>query len=94
MKLDDDIHNYYEKLVVDKLESMGITDKNHSPNFIADLCCLVLNQLPPRYIRYEVDMAFYLDPAEKMQMDMNVANAVQTSIKYLDGQKVTQDKTS
>lgn len=83
MKLDNDIHNYYEKLVVDKLTSMGITETNSTPNYLADLCCLVLNQLPPRYIRYEVDMAFYLAPAERLQMEMNVTNAIQTSIKFL-----------
>lgn len=83
MKLDNDIHNYYEKLVIDKLASMDITEANSTANYLADLCCLVLNQLPPRYIRYEVDMAFYLAPAERLQMEMNVTNAIQTSIKFL-----------
>ncbi len=94
MKLDDDIHNYYERLVIDKLESMGITEEKENPNYLADLCCLVLNQLPPRYIRYEVDMAFYLAPAERLQMEMNVANAIQTSIKFLQEQQVPKKSAS
>ncbi|MCU4674283.1 late competence development ComFB family protein [Catenovulum sp. 2E275] len=87
MKLDDDIHNYYEKLVIDKIENMGIANSTPNPNYLADLCCLVLNQLPPRYIRYEVDMAFYLAPAERLQMEMNVTNAIETSIKFLKEQE-------
>ncbi|KMT63771.1 late competence development ComFB family protein [Catenovulum maritimum] len=84
MKLHDDVHNYYEKLVVDKLATMDITEDTTEPDYLADLCCLVLNQLPPRYIRYEVDMAFYLPQAERLQMELNVDSAIRSSIKFLD----------
>ncbi|MFC3094998.1 competence protein ComFB [Alteromonas sediminis] len=83
MKLDDDIHNYYEHLVVEYISELGL-DKNKSPDYLADLCCLTLNQVPPRYIRYEVDMAFYLPQTERLQMKMNVEQAVTKSIHYLD----------
>ncbi len=56
MKLDDDIHNYYEHLVLQRVTELGL-DSTKSPDYLADLCCLALNQVPPRYIRYEVDMA-------------------------------------
>lgn len=83
MKLHDDIHNYYEKLMMEKLESMGITEETTESDYLADLSCLVLNQLPPRYIRYEVDMAFYLPAAERLQMEMNIASAIRNSINFL-----------
>lgn len=83
MKLDDDIHNYYEHLILERVEDLGL-DKTKSNDYIADLCCLALNQVPPRYIRYEVDMAFYLPQNERHQMEMNVANAVSKAITYLD----------
>ncbi|WP_111976633.1 late competence development ComFB family protein [Algibacillus agarilyticus] len=83
MKLDDDIHNYYEKLVVDKLVATGISDK-HDSDFLADLSCLILNQLQPKYIRYEVDMAFYLPQAERQQMEMNVNNALKSALRFLE----------
>ena len=57
MKLDDDIHNYYEHLVLERITQLGL-DQTKSTDYLADLCCLALNQVPPRYIRYEVDMAF------------------------------------
>ncbi len=83
MKLDDDIHNYYEHLVLEKIEALGL-NQNKTSDYLADLTCLVLNQLPPRYIRFEVDMAFYLPQSERRQMEMNVSQAVSNARKYLD----------
>lgn len=83
MKLDDDIHNYYEHLVLEKIEALGL-NQNKTADYLADLTCLVLNQLPPRYIRFEVDMAFYLPQSERRQMEMNVSHAVNNANKYLD----------
>ncbi|GAA6185703.1 MULTISPECIES: late competence development ComFB family protein [Alteromonadaceae] len=86
MKLDDDIHNYYEHLILERIESMDLTS-NKSSDYIADLCCLALNQLPPRYIRFDVDMSFYLPQNERQQMEMNVVNAVSKAMSYLDNPK-------
>jgi len=86
MKLDDDIHNYYEHLVLERIQQLGL-NKSRDADYIADLCCLALNQVPPRYIRYEVDMAFYLPQSERQQMEMNVRHAVDKAMKYLDDAK-------
>lgn len=83
MKLDDDIHNYYEHLVLDRIEQLGL-HKTKTTDYIADLCCLALNQVPPRYIRYEVDMAFYLPNLERHQMIVNAQEAVEKSIEILN----------
>merc|ERR1712058_170455 len=78
----DDIHNYYEHLVLERISKLGL-DTTKSPDYLADLCCLALNQVPPRYIRYEVDMAFYLPQSERNQMEMNVEHAISKALKYL-----------
>nr|WP_136249898.1 late competence development ComFB family protein [Ningiella ruwaisensis] len=83
MKLHNDIHNFYEQMMLEKLEQMELV-KNKDDEQIADLCCLVLNQLPPRYIRHNVDMAFYLPNSERQQMEMNVENAIRSALKFLD----------
>ena len=83
MKLDDDIHNYYEHLVLEKIEGLGL-NKSKSEDYIADLSCLALNQISPRYIRHEVDMSFYLPQSEKQQMEMNVVNAIEKAQNFLD----------
>ncbi|OGO76455.1 MAG: competence protein ComFB [Chromatiales bacterium RIFOXYA1_FULL_46_5] len=86
MKLDDDINNYYEKLLLDHLVELRLDDE-YDTEYLADLCCIVLNQLPPKYIRYEVDMAFYLPQTERFEMVMKVREAVAKAKGFLDTQR-------
>ena len=83
MKLDNDIYNYYEHIVVERLTKMGL-DQTKDNDYLADLSCIVLNQLPPRYIRYQVDMAFYLPQYERIDMEIRVQEAIDKAIDYLD----------
>lgn len=83
MTLDDDIHNYYEHLILERIQALEL-DKTKTSDYLADLCCLALNQVPPRYIRFEVDMSFYLPQNERQQMEMNVADAIDKAKKFLD----------
>ncbi|WP_199611195.1 late competence development ComFB family protein [Flocculibacter collagenilyticus] len=83
MKLDNDIHNYYEHLVIEHLTELGI-DKTKSADYVSDLSCIVLNQLPPRYIRFQVDMAFYMPQHDRIEMEMKVKEAIERAINYLD----------
>ncbi len=82
MKISDDIHNYYEKLVVQHFSALKIEEK-YDTDFIADLTCVVLNQLPNRYIRHEVDMAFYLPASERFEMENNVKLAISKSLEFM-----------
>lgn len=86
MKLDDDIHNYYENLVLDQIHAMGL-DKSKDADYLADLSCMVLNEVPPKYIRYEVDMAFFLPQSERLQMELNVKNAIEKAMGFMDKNK-------
>ncbi len=85
MKLDDDIHNYFEKLVLDHIIALGL-DQEKDSEYLADLCCISLNLLPPRYIRYEVDMSFYMPQSERFEMAMKVKEAVARARSFLDNQ--------
>lgn len=85
MKWDDDIHNYYEKLVLEHIEALEL-ERTHSNEFIADLCCLVLNKLPARYIRHEVDMEFYLSSSEREEMQKRVEEAIDATLQQLGDQ--------
>ena len=93
MKLDDDIHNFYEHLVLERIETLGL-NKSKNADYLADLCCLALNQIPPRYIRFEVDMSFYLPQSERQQMEMNAINAVKQAISFLDQNSLNKNLTS
>ena len=82
MKISDDIHNYYEKLVMQHFTLSKFNEK-YDEDFIADLICIVLNQLPTRYIRHEVDMAFYLPASERFEMETKVKSAVNKAIEFM-----------
>ena len=83
MRISDDIHNYYEKLVSMHFKSLKL-DEKYDDDFIADLTCVVLNQLPTRYIRHEVDMAFYLPASERFEMENNVKVAISKALEFME----------
>ncbi|MEI5639208.1 MULTISPECIES: late competence development ComFB family protein [unclassified Pseudoalteromonas] len=89
MKLHDDIHNYYEKLVVDHIVSRKL-DTVYDDDVMADFCCTVLNQLPARYIRYDVDMEFYLPQSERVEMEAAVEKAIDVAVAEVAKKKKLQ----
>lgn len=82
MHLDLDIHNYYERLMVEHLVSTK-EYADFNKEFMADVCCLALTRLPARYIRHEIDMSFYLSSDDRLQMNYEVRQAIKAAIDYL-----------
>lgn len=78
----DTIHNYYENLVLEKLQERHQSGLI-TAEMIADVACVALNRLPPRYIRYDVDMSFYLSPKEYEEIDTKVDNAVEEALEFV-----------
>ena len=76
------VHNYYEKLVVESLMNMSERAEEDS-DFLADVCCVALNHLPPRYIRHDVDMTFFMSPVELYETTEKVREAVSDAINYV-----------
>jgi len=79
----DTIHNYYERLVIEKLMAM-YGDGDMPADMIADVACVALNRLPPRYVRHDVDMAFYLSPHEYDEIEAKVQNAINAGITFVE----------
>ena len=82
MLVANEFRNYYEKILLEYLESHELTQKD--PDYLADLCCIALNHLPAKYVRHDVDTAFFLTRAERANMAINVSNAVAEAMAYLD----------
>ena len=76
------IHNYYEQLVLKQIIDMGIDANNE--DYLEDIACIALNQLPARYVRHNVDMVFYMTADEHTKMYADVEHAVKTAIKYIE----------
>lgn len=79
------IHNYFEHLVFDYIDQNIIPHaQKKSDDYFLDMACIALNKLPTRYVRYEVDMAFFLHPEERGKMQESVKTAVNEAQKYID----------
>ena len=79
----DSIHNYYEGMVFSAIQQK-LPEQYGSTDYVADIACVALNDLPPRYIRHDVDMAFYLSSDERQAMANKVDEAVNKAIKFVD----------
>lgn len=79
----DSIHNYYERIVFGEIHKQ-LHERAVDSNFVADVACIALNNLPPRYVRHAVDTAFYLSPKESIEMETRVAAAVGDAIAFVD----------
>lgn len=77
------IHNYYESLVGEYLLNEALKGEEATQDFIEDVACLALNRLPARYVRHDVDMAFFLTTPERERMQQEVVEAVLTALEQV-----------
>ena len=70
------IHNYYESLVIEHVMNTVAKNGDHDEDFLEDVVCLSLNRLPARYVRHDVDMAFFLTTREREKMQHDITEAV------------------
>tara|TARA_R110002072_G_scaffold7773_7_gene41616 strand:+ start:29768 stop:30073 length:306 start_codon:yes stop_codon:yes gene_type:complete len=89
----ESVENWYEKIVFEKIRQMALEDSGTKRQFDAslwaDVACLSLNHLPPRYVRHSVDMTFYLSPHEQLEMDKRVDKAIANAMAYVDQHPLT-----
>ena len=85
------IHNYYEHLVTDYIVT-GVIPRlpDKSPDFFLDVACFALSKLPARYMRHEIDMAFYMSIEERLAMVDNVKTQVENAIVFI-GENFNKD---
>ncbi|MCP5285528.1 MAG: late competence development ComFB family protein [Burkholderiaceae bacterium] len=58
----------------------GLADRE---DLLADVACVALNRLQPRYIRHKVDLAFYQTERERADHDKAVADAVEYAFGFV-----------
>lgn len=76
------VHNYYERLVIEAIMHTNERATSDS-DFMADVSCVALNHLPPRYIRHDVDMSFFMSPTEREETADKVQQAVDHAIEFV-----------
>jgi hypothetical protein len=78
MDVDDfaSIHNHHERAVLDEVLAQAKIRPSVEKRLLADIACVALNQLSPRYIRHDVDFNFYLTATEREHNAQQVRDAV------------------
>ncbi|MBO2633423.1 late competence development ComFB family protein [Shewanella algae] len=77
-----EIRNYYEVMLMEILAEEGLMDEL-PVDYVADLACITLNQLPVRYIHHLVDTYFYGDYQEQDRMRNEIYQALEKSRAFL-----------
>jgi len=78
------VHNYYERSVFNQIHNVAL-DSNItlSESELADVACIALNKLPPRYVRHDVDTSFSLTSEERTKLNQSIVDAVNDGIQYV-----------
>lgn len=80
----ESIHNYYESLVLEEIYNRCY-DLDVDSDQLADIACIALNLIPPKYIRHNIDMSFHMTDEDYLKYKKTVENAVETAFnKILD----------
>lgn len=63
------------------------------PDLLADVACVALNRLPPRYIRHTVDFAFFQTERERLDSDKALAEAVEHAFGFVQARATMRART-
>jgi hypothetical protein len=79
------VHNYCEQAVFRHVVVCVADFPQFADNVevLADIACVALNRLPPRYIRNEVDMNFFMSSGDRAKMDAAVDAAVTFAFRFM-----------
>ncbi|WP_114417410.1 late competence development ComFB family protein [Marinospirillum perlucidum] len=75
----ENVHNYYETALKSLLSREKRLD-GKDQDFVEDVICLTLNQLPAFYVRFDVDTTFYMSEVEILQMEERLKEALEVAL--------------
>ncbi len=80
----EEIHNHHEQAVFAAIDAIAPDyPQLGAPELLADVACVALNKLPPRYIRHQIDLVFYTTDRERLAMQKRVEQAVHDAFRFV-----------
>ncbi|MCW7541644.1 late competence development ComFB family protein [Aquabacterium sp. A7-Y] len=79
----ESIRNYYERPVMQAVSEATARYPQMAGELLPDVVCVALNRLPPRYIRHEVDLVFYLTERERADIETAISEAVSFAFEFV-----------
>ena len=84
----ESIYNHHERAVREAVEAQAARFPHMATaELLADIACVALNRLPPRYIRHEVDFAFYLTDKERGDNERAIGEAVAFAFEFVQARR-------
>lgn len=80
----EQVHNYYERLVFEEVARRAAQYRHFTSDMLSDVACVVLNQLPARYVRHDVDLMFYLSQKERQNDNLAIAAALEFAFPFVE----------
>lgn len=79
------VRNHQEQAVYDAVSDALVRypGLGGRPELVADVACVALNRLAPRYIRHTVDLAFYQSDHDRSRGERAVADAVEYALGFV-----------
>ncbi|MCM0609640.1 MAG: late competence development ComFB family protein [Ideonella sp. WA131b] len=79
------VRNHNERAVFDTVRRLApqYPGLDHDLELLADVACVALNRLAPRYIRHEVDFVFYLSERERSDSDRQLIEAIEYAFGFV-----------
>jgi hypothetical protein len=79
------VHNIHESAVFEAVMTAapnfpGLAD---NADLLADVACVALNRVAPRYIRHDVDLAFFLTERERGDNERVIRDAVEHAFGFV-----------
>jgi len=90
----DSIHNHHERPVIAEVVRVARERGLADPRLLADIACVALNRRPPRYIRHDVDFAFYLTDEERRANAAAVERAVALAFGFVLARDRARNRTA
>jgi hypothetical protein len=87
----ESVKNMHETAVFDMVQDMAgnYPSIGGDPELLADVACVALNRIPPRYIRHLVDLRFFQDNNERLQVETAVKAAVVYAFQFVQSRQVS-----
>ena len=84
------VHNAHEKAVFEAVTTMAVRYPAIADNeeLLADVACVALNRIIPRYIRYSADHAFFITEKERAATARDIAESVDFAFGYVQARHV------
>lgn len=79
------IRNYHERGVCEAVTAAATRypSLHADAELLADVACVALNRMHPRYIRHEVDFAFYQSDRERADTERQLTEAVEFAFGFV-----------